>query len=93
LESDSEVRDYEYINFAEDFRSYFSKEVAPYRPDSWVNLSVTDSSDKKVGLVGVEINFNKEFFVYEPPRPLESIKQEIETMEKEFMSLLKGLVK
>ena len=33
--------------------------------------------DGEVGLVGYEINFNRYFYVYEPPRPLEEIEADI----------------
>ena len=38
-----------------------------------------------------EINFDREFYVYEAPRSREEIKRDIEAMEKRFMEMLKGV--
>jgi hypothetical protein len=39
--------------------------------------------------VGYEINFNRYFYEYQPPRDLEEIEAEITTLEKEIMEMLK----
>ena len=49
------------------------------RPDAWVNESVTDMTDGETGKVGYEINFNRYFYIYTPPRPLEEIESDIST--------------
>jgi len=43
--------------------------------------------------VGYEINFNRYFYVYKPPRKPEVIAAEIREMEKRFVELMKGVVK
>jgi len=60
---------------------------APY----FFNLSynVRDEKDGEVGKVGYEINFNRYFYEYQPPRDLEEIEAEIKTLEKEIMDMLK----
>lgn len=99
--SDSDLRDAEYIPFAfiaqhgndvaAGVQAYFEAEVKPHWPDAWVNTDVTDKTDDQIGVVGCEINFNREFYVYEAPRSREEIKRDIEAMEKRFMEMLKGV--
>ena len=60
-------------------------------PDAWVNTSLLDPKDGKVGRVGYEINFNRYFYVYQPPRPLEEIEGEIQTIQTDINTLLKEL--
>ncbi len=43
---------------------------------------------KEVGIVGYEINFNRYFYRYAPPRPLEEIEADIRTIEKDIMRML-----
>jgi type I restriction enzyme M protein len=97
---DSDLRDAEYIPFAfiakhKDVRSgidaYLEAEVRAHWPDAWIDRDVKDESDGQLGIVGCEINFNREFYVYEAPRSREAIKRDIEAMEKRFMEMLKGV--
>jgi type I restriction enzyme M protein len=64
--------------------AYLKAEVLPYRPDAWI-----DHSKIKVGY---EIPFNRHFYEYEPPRPLEQIEADIEGLEKAIMAMLKEVV-
>jgi type I restriction enzyme M protein len=57
-------------------------------PDAWVDESYTDEKDGQAGRVGYEINFNRYFYEYEPPRPLEEIEAEIRAVEREIVGLL-----
>ncbi|MCR4374498.1 MAG: type I restriction-modification system subunit M [Acidobacteria bacterium] len=68
--------------------AFFDREVKPHVPDAWIDLGKRDLQDGKVGLVGCEINFNRYFYKYTPPRPLDVIEAEIRELEKE---ILKGL--
>ena len=61
--------------------AYLQSEVLPYRPDAWI-----DHSKIKVGY---EIPFNRHFYEYEAPRPLEKIAEDIDGLEKEIMAMLK----
>ena len=95
---DSDLRDAEYIPFSKvghnvttGVKNYFEAEVKPHWPDAWINGDVKDKSDGQIGLVGCEINFNREFYVYEAPRGRDAIKKEIESMELRFMDMLKGV--
>lgn len=89
--SDSELRDAEYVPLHEDIDRYFTREVLPHWPDAWINTEVTDARDGLTGVVGTEINFNREFYVYKPPRSRAEIQSEIEAMEKRFMDMLHGV--
>ncbi|MFM0069556.1 class I SAM-dependent DNA methyltransferase [Paraburkholderia sediminicola] len=89
--SDSELRDAEYMPFNEDIEAYFQREVVPHWRDAWINFEVTDAKDEKTGVVGTEINFNREFYVYTPPRSREAIAADIEAKEHKFMKLLRGI--
>ncbi len=38
--------------------------------------------------IGFEIPFNRHFYVYEPPRPLEEIDADLQELEHEIVGLL-----
>jgi type I restriction enzyme M protein len=94
--ADSELRDAEYIPFSVagadvevGVTTYFDAQVKPHWPDAWINEDVRDGSDGHIGVVGCEINFNREFYVYVAPRSREEIRKDIETMEKRFVEMLR----
>lgn len=89
---DPDLRDTENIPLTESIEAYMKREVWPHVPDAWVNTDIRDEKDGKVGKVGYEINFNRYFYVYKPPRPPHIIAQEIREMEKRFLELMKGVV-
>ncbi len=66
-----------------------AREVTPFVPDAWVDESYRDARDGEVGRVGYEINFNRYFYKYVPPRPLEEIDAEMKALEAEIAGLLK----
>ncbi|MFN8633567.1 MAG: class I SAM-dependent DNA methyltransferase [Chloroflexota bacterium] len=88
-EADPELRDTENVPLKEDVDAYFAREVAPHVPDAWVNRAVVDERDGQVGKVGYEINFNRYFYRYVPPRPLEEIEAEMKVLEREIVDLLR----
>lgn len=88
-EPDTDLRDHELVPLKEDWRAYVAREVMPFAPDAWVNESYTDEKDGEVGRVGYEINFNRYFYKYVPPRPLEEIDAELKSLEVEIAGLLK----
>ena len=47
-----------------------------------------DEKDGEVGVVGYEINFNRYFYRYTPPRPLEEIEAEIKVIEGDIVRML-----
>jgi len=68
--------------------AYFQKEVAPHVPDAWIDKGKTDEKDEQVGIVGYEIPFNRHFYEYEPPRPLQEIDAELDELSGEIMQML-----
>ena len=90
-EPDPELRDYELVPLAENWRDYVAREVTPFVPDAWVDESHRDAKDGAVGRVGYEINFNRHFYRYTPPRPLKEIDAELKALEAEIAGLLKEI--
>ena len=88
-EPDSDLRDYERVPLDEDVDEYFAREVLPHVPDAWVDEGTRDHKDGEVGKVGYEINFNRYFYQYEPPRPLAEIEANIRTLEEEIIGMLR----
>jgi len=79
-EPDPELRDFENVPLKEDVDEYMQREVLPYVPDAWVDASKTK--------IGYEINFNRYFYKYTPPRPLEEIEADLKKIEKEIADML-----
>ena len=69
-------------------REFFAREVLPHVPDAWIDTTKRDHKDDLVGLVGYEINFNRYFYRYSPPRPLEEIEQDIREIEGDIVRML-----
>lgn len=88
-EPDPELRDSENVPLSEDIHEYFEREVLSHVPDAWIDENVRDSKDGGVGKVGYEINFNRYFYRYEAPRPLEEIDAEIKSVEAEILEMLR----
>jgi type I restriction enzyme M protein len=90
-EPDPELRDNESVPLDQDIRDYFAREVVPHLPDAWIDESKLDPKDGKVGLVGYEINFNRYFYRYKPPRALEEIEADIREVEADIVAMLADL--
>ncbi len=88
-EPDPGLRDTENVPLGEDIDEYFAREVLPHVPDAWINEANRDLSDGQVGRVGYEINFNRYFYRYVPPRPLEEIEADIRAIEEDILRLLR----
>src|SRR5438445_1295676 len=88
-EPDPGLRDTENVPLKEDIQAYFDREVKPHVPDAWINTAIVDHKDGKVGKVGYEINFNRYFYKYQPPRPLNEIEADIKLIEKDIVQMLK----
>ena len=80
-EPDADLRDFENVPLKDDIDAYFSREVRPHVPDAWM--------DRGKDKVGYEINFNRYFYKYTPPRPLEVIDAELKQAEEEIMRFLR----
>jgi type I restriction enzyme M protein len=81
FEADSDLRDFENVPLKEDIDAYFRREVLPHVSDAWM--------DRTKDKVGYEINFNRHFYRYTPPRPLEEIDADLKKAEDEIMRLLR----
>lgn len=79
-EVDTQLRDFESVLLRDEVVRYFMAEVAPHVPDGW--------ADKESIRTAYEINFNRYFYKYTPPRPLAEIDAEIKAMEAEIIRLL-----
>ena len=79
-EPDPELRDYENVPLKEDIDEYMIREVLPHVPDAWIDHSKTK--------VGYEINFNRNFYKYTPPRRLEDIETDLKRIETEIANML-----
>ena len=94
-QADGDLRDFE--NVALDPRrtvkasveAYFMAEVQPHVADAWIDASKRDAKDGEIGIVGYEIPFNRHFYQYQPPRPLEAIDADLDAVSAEIMALLR----
>ena len=91
LEANADLRDYENVPLSEDVQSYFEREVTPHVPLAWIDEKKCDAKDGEVGIVGYEIPFNRHFYEYTPPRALEEIDAELETLSAEIMEMLREI--
>ena len=88
LVPDTDLTDYENVPYLEDIDDYFAREVLPHVPDAYLDESFTDAKDGKLGRVGYEINFNRFFYQYQPPRKLHDIDEDLKQVEAEIAALL-----
>jgi type I restriction enzyme M protein len=82
--ADASLRDTEDVPLTDDIDAYFRREVLPHVADAWIDRSKTK--------VGYEIPFNRYFYEYAPPRPLETIDDELQQLGREIMELLTEVV-
>jgi type I restriction enzyme M protein len=81
--ADANLRDTENVPLSEDVAVYFKREVLPHAPDAWI--------DEEKTKVGYEIPFNRNFYVFKPPRPLAAIDAELKGVTSRIMEMLGGL--
>jgi type I restriction enzyme M protein len=79
-EADPKLRDFENVPLKENVQTYFEREVLPHVPDAWVEHEKTK--------VGYEINFNRHFYRFTPPRSLAEIDADLKKAEEEILRLL-----
>jgi type I restriction enzyme M protein len=82
-QADSALRDTENVPLSEDIGAYFAREVLPHAPDAWI--------DDEKSKVGYEIPFNRHFYVFEPPRDLHTIDEELKAVSANIMKMLEEL--
>lgn len=92
-EPNPDLRDHENVPLTEDIHAYFAREVLPNVPDAWIDEDKRDEKDGRVGVVGYEIPFNRHFYQYTPPRPLEEIDADLERVSREIMAMLEEVVR
>ncbi|MBS0174325.1 MAG: SAM-dependent DNA methyltransferase [Nitrospira sp.] len=88
LIADKELEDFETVPLDQAIDTYMANEVLPHVRDAWVDVSFTDDEDGQRGKVGYEINFNRYFYKYVPPRDLHEIDAELKAVEAEIAALL-----
>lgn len=88
-EPDSNLRDTETVWFfrrdvreptPDDPDAFFRREVLPHVPDAWM--------DREKDRVGYEINFNRYFYAFTPPRPLKEIDADLAEVTRRIVRLL-----
>lgn len=90
-EEDTGLRDYENVPLGESIYDYFEREVKPHVPDAWIDEGKRDAIDEEVGIVGFEIPFNRHFYVFQPPRPLEEIDQDLKACTDRIKQMIEEL--
>jgi type I restriction enzyme M protein len=80
---DSALRDTENVPLSEDIHAYFEREVLPHAPDAWI--------DEEKSKVGYEIPFNRHFYVFDAPRSLHAIDEELKAVSASIMKMLEEL--
>lgn len=80
-EANSKLRDFENVPLKEDVQVYFEREVLPHMSDAWIDHDKTK--------VGYEINFNRHFYRFTAPRPLNEIDADLKRAEEEIVRLLR----
>ena len=86
-EPNTALRDFENVQKAKDaddiklVARHFRDQVLPHVEDSW--------ADRDKIRRAFEINFNRHFYEYTPPRPLAEIDADIKQMEEEIIRLLR----
>ena len=83
-EPDTALRDFENVPLSEDVDAYYEREVRPHVPDGWM--------DRTKNKVGYEINFNRHFYKYTPPRPLEEIDADLKKAEERIARLMREVM-
>ncbi|MEZ5326646.1 MAG: class I SAM-dependent DNA methyltransferase [Verrucomicrobiales bacterium] len=81
--ADSSLRDTENVPLSEDVQTYFEREVLPHAPDAWIDEAKTK--------VGYEIPFNRHFYVFKPPRPLDEIDADLKGCTDRILTMIEGL--
>ena len=82
LKSDSPIKNREKFTalLKEDITDYMKKEVLPHVPSAWIDESKTK--------IGYEISFNRYFYKYSAPRPLQDIEKDLKKNEGEIVGML-----
>lgn len=99
IEADGDLRDTEniqlppgFISLSDESKSlqirnlaeeHLAKEIQIYVSDAWIDHSKTK--------IGYEIPFTRQFYSYQPPRQVDEIRIEIESLEQEIQGLMREI--
>ena len=85
-EPDSELRDTETVPLTEPggIEAFIRREVLPHAPDAWIDEAMT--------AIGYEIGFTRYFYKPRPLRPLEAIRADILSLERETEGLMADII-
>lgn len=89
--ADPDFKITETVSLSGDLDTYMKKEVLPFAPDAYVDVSITDNKDGKVGVVGYEVNFNRYFYKYVPPRPPKELAVAILELEDKTRQMMREI--
>ncbi|MFS8170994.1 type I restriction-modification system subunit M [Vreelandella titanicae] len=90
-EPDTSMRDNENVPYGESVYNYFEREVKPHVPDAWIDENKRDELDGRIGIVGFEIPFNRHFYTFTPPRPLEEIDADLKACTDKIKQMIERL--
>ncbi|MBS8271069.1 SAM-dependent DNA methyltransferase [Halomonas litopenaei] len=90
-EPDTGLRDNENVPLDESVFDYFEREVKPHVPDAWIDEDKRDPLDGRIGIVGFEIPFNRHFYQFTPPRPLEEIDADLKACTDRIKQMIEEL--
>ena len=79
LESDPRLRNTEEVPLNESISEYMKREVFPHIPDAWVDEAKTT--------VGYKISFERYFYTFVQPRPLQDIENDLKTIQNRIAKL------
>jgi type I restriction enzyme M protein len=85
---DTNLNDQEIIPLKQNIEEYFKIEVLPHVSDAFIDYGVRDHKDGKTGIIGYEINFNRYFYKYTPPRSLHDIDADLKASEARIAAML-----
>ena len=85
VEIDKNIEDIENIPLKISIDNFFNEEVRKYYPDAWY-----EPDESKIGY---EVNFNKYFYRFVPPRTSEEILKELRKLDSDTDSLFKDITK
>lgn len=79
-DEEGKQKDTENVPLSEDIDAYFAREVQPHLPNAKL--------DRKKDKIGYEIPFNRYFYEYVPPRDLDEIDNDLQSVTNDIMKLL-----
>ncbi|KPV54314.1 hypothetical protein SE17_04490 [Kouleothrix aurantiaca] len=83
-EADTQLRDFENVVMKQDVTEHVRDNVLRHVADAWADRENIRSA--------YEINFNRYFYKYTPPRPLAEIDADLRGLEEEILRLLREVV-